>query len=198
MAQEYISQVFEEIERRVTKKLSKEFSRREFRILGALSKLEFLMEPQVRACSVAVPAKTRNSNTENQEPNEDRSPNDPCPKAMVPSHRSGILNNSEMEELPHMVTRAQEEIRNRHHMIQEEISYCCPGSSSGKQKKARFISQPHFRCENTPVTIEADQILLSLQQLATSNNSANFNKNISRTSKLPKSLKTKKPTFDGK
>ena len=47
--QDYISQVSEEIEGRVTKKLSKEFSRTESRILGALSKLdEFLLNPQVR------------------------------------------------------------------------------------------------------------------------------------------------------
>ena len=36
-AQEYISQVSEEIDERVTKKPSKEFSRTESRILGALS-----------------------------------------------------------------------------------------------------------------------------------------------------------------
>ena len=40
LTQEYISQVSEEIEGRVTKKLSKEFSKTESRILGALSKLE--------------------------------------------------------------------------------------------------------------------------------------------------------------
>ena len=46
MAQEYISQVSEEIEGRVTEKLSKEFSRTDCRILGALSKLhEFLLNP---------------------------------------------------------------------------------------------------------------------------------------------------------
>ena len=39
MAKEYISQVSEEIEVRVTKNLSNEFSRIESRILGALSKL---------------------------------------------------------------------------------------------------------------------------------------------------------------
>ena len=56
MAQEHISQVCEEIEERVTNKLSKDFSRIESRILGALSKLEeFLLNPQVQTCSVAVP-----------------------------------------------------------------------------------------------------------------------------------------------
>ena len=55
-----------------------------------------------------------------------------------------------------------------------------------------------FCSENTPATIEADQILLALQQLATNSNSANFNNNDSRISKLPKSLTTTMPTFDGK
>ena len=54
-AQDYISQVSEEIEERVAKKLSKEFSKTESRILGALSKLdELLPNPQVRTCSVVV------------------------------------------------------------------------------------------------------------------------------------------------
>ena len=39
LTQDYFSQVSEEIEGRVTKKLSKEFSKTESRILGALSKL---------------------------------------------------------------------------------------------------------------------------------------------------------------
>ena len=81
---------------------------------------------------------------------------------------------------------------------EEEIPYRSPRTSSGKQKKARSTSQPQFRSENTQATIEADQILLALQQLATNSNSANFNNNISRISKLPKSLTTTMPTFDGK
>ena len=81
---------------------------------------------------------------------------------------------------------------------QEEIPYCSTSTSSGKQKKARSTSQPQFRSENTPATLEADQILLALQQLSTNSNSANFNNNINRISKLPKSLTTTMPTFDGK
>ena len=66
LTQDYISQVSEEIEGRVTKKLSKEFSKTESRILGALSKLgELLLNPQVRTCSVAVPGTSRNNNSEN-------------------------------------------------------------------------------------------------------------------------------------
>ena len=63
LTQDYIFQVSEEIEERVTKKLSKEFSKRESRILGALSKLdEFLLNPQVRTRSVAVPGTSGNNN----------------------------------------------------------------------------------------------------------------------------------------
>ena len=46
--------------------------------------------------------------------------------------------------------------------------------------------------------IEADQVLLVCQQCANNHNSANFPCNINRFFKLPKSLTTTIPTFDGK
>ena len=102
MAQEYISRVSEEIEGRVTKKLSKKFSWTESRFLGALSELvEFLLNPQVRTFSVAVSGTSRNNNSENREPTGDRSPNDPCPKAMFSACHSSNLNDSEQEETYH-------------------------------------------------------------------------------------------------
>ena len=107
----------------------------------------------------------------------------------------------EIRYRPDMVTGDSEEVHNDRDMVtavQEEIPYCSSGISSGKQKKARSKSQPQFRSENTPATIEADQILLALQQLATNSNSANVNNNSKRISKLPKSLTTTLPTFDGK
>ena len=62
LAQKYISQVSEEIEGRIFKKVSKEFSRTESPTLSALSELdEFLLNPQVWTCSVAVPGTSRNS-----------------------------------------------------------------------------------------------------------------------------------------
>ena len=100
-----------------------------------------------------------------------------------------------------MVTGAIEEIRHNPHTMtatQEEIPYCSPTTLSGKHKKGRSKSEPQICSENTPATIEADQILLALQQLATNSNSAMFNTNINRISKLPKSLTTTMPTFDGK
>ena len=90
LTQDYISQVSEEIEGRVTKKLSKEFSRTESQILGALSKLdEFLLNPQVRTCSVAVPGTSGSSNLENQGTNEDRPSDDPGPEVEFSSPHFG-------------------------------------------------------------------------------------------------------------
>ena len=100
-----------------------------------------------------------------------------------------------------MVTGVTQEVRRHPRMTtatQEEIPYCSLTTSSAKQKKARSTSQPKLCSEKTSATIEADRILLALQQLATNSNSANFNNNISRISKLPKSLTTTMPTFYGK
>ena len=91
--EECITQVFEEIESRVTKKLSQDFSRTESRILGALSKLdEFLLNQQIRTHSGTVPGKFRNTNVENQGTNEDDSQSDPHPKAGI--FRRQITQNS--------------------------------------------------------------------------------------------------------
>ena len=93
LTQDCISQVSEEIEGRVTKKLSEEFSKTESSILGALSKLdEFLLNPQVRTCSVAVQGTSGNANSENQEAHGDRSSNDPYPEVLYFPHHSGQLN----------------------------------------------------------------------------------------------------------
>ena len=250
--EEYITQVSEQIEGRVTKKLSREFSRTESRILGALSKLdEFLSNQQIQTHSKTVPGTFRNTNVENQGTNEDDSQSDPHPEEGLfcsqttqnsgpeigpyivtgvieetrkgPYMVTGVIEETrngpymvtgvieETRNGPYMVTGATErhdiltgsteEIRNGNDMVtavQEEIPYCSFGISSGKQKKARSTSQPQFHSENTPATIEADQIFLALQQLATNSNSANVNNNSNRISKLPKSLTTTMPTFDGK
>ena len=246
--EEYITQVSEEIEGRITKKLSQEFNRIESRFSDALSKLdEFLLNQQITTHSETVPGTFRNTNVENQGTNEDNSQSDPHPEAgifcgqnaqnsdledccdMVTGATRG---SEEVRKCPHMVTGAtgvSEEVRKCPHMVtgatgefchcrdmvtggseemrngldmvtavQGDIPYCSSGSSSGNQKKARSTSQPQFQSENTPVTIEADQILLTLQQLATNSNSANVNNNSNRFSKLPKSLMTTMPTFDGK
>ena len=102
LTQDYISQVSDGIDRRVTKKLSKEFSKTESRILGALSKLdEFFLNPQVRTCSVAVPGTSRKTDLENRENTGDRSSDDPYPEVGYFSHHSGQLNSPETETNPH-------------------------------------------------------------------------------------------------
>ena len=197
--EEYITHVSEQIEGRVTKKLSQQLSRTESRILGALSKLdEFLLNPQIRTHSETVPGTFKNKNVENQGTNEDDSQSDPHPEAGI--FRGQTTQYSGPKDCRDMVTGATEEFRNCHDMVtavQEEVPYCSSGFSPGKQKKARFTSQPQFRSETSPATIETDQILLALQQLATNSNSANVN-NSSRISKSPKSLTTTMPAFDGK
>ena len=181
-----ITQVSEDVERRVTKKLSQEFSRTENRILGALARLDdFLMNPLIQGHSGTVPETSRNVFSINQGINEDDSQSNLHPE-------TGLLNNQMTqnagpEDSQDMVTG-----------VHEEVTYCSPSTSSGKRKKNHSTSQPQFRSENTPATIEADQILLALQQLANNNNSANFHNNLNRISKLPKSLTTTMPTFDGK
>ena len=79
---DYITQVSEEIEGRVTKRLSKEFSRTENRILGALARLDdFLMNPLIQDCSGNAPETSRNAFSTNQGTNEDDSQSDPHPEA---------------------------------------------------------------------------------------------------------------------
>ena len=105
LTQDYISQVSEEIEGRVTKKLSEEFSKTESRILGALWKLdELLLNPQVRTCSVAVQGTSRNANSENRKIHGDRSSDDPYPEVGYFPHHSGRFNSPETETSSHMVT----------------------------------------------------------------------------------------------
>ena len=102
MPQEYNSQVSKENEGRVTRKLSKEFSRTESRILGALSKLdEFLQNPQVRTWSVAVPRTSRKNDSENREPTGDRPLGDPWPEAVFSACHSSNVTDSEQVETSH-------------------------------------------------------------------------------------------------
>ena len=80
--EDYITQVSEEIEGRVTKKLSQEFSRTENPILGALARLDdFLMNPLLQGHSGITPETSRNVLSIKQGTNEDDSQSDPHPEA---------------------------------------------------------------------------------------------------------------------
>ena len=79
---DYITQVSEKIEGRVTKRLSQEFSRTENRILGALARLDdFLMNPLIQGHSGTAPETSRNAFSVNQGTNEDDSQSNPHPEA---------------------------------------------------------------------------------------------------------------------
>ena len=95
-----LTQVTREIEGRVTKKLSQEYSRTESRILGTLSKLdEFLLNHQIRMHSGTVPETFRNTNVDNQGTSEDDFMSDPHPEAGL--FRSQTTRNSGPEVGPY-------------------------------------------------------------------------------------------------
>ena len=80
--EDYITQVSEEIEGTVTKRWSKEFSRTENRILGALARLDnFFKNPLLPGCSGTNPEPSRNALSISQGTNEDDSLNDPHSEA---------------------------------------------------------------------------------------------------------------------
>ena len=95
--EDYITQVSEEIEGRVTKKLSQEFNRTENRTLGALSNLDaFLMSPLIQGHSGTAPEMSRNTFSINQGTNEENSQSDPHPEAGI--FHSQTIQNSGPED----------------------------------------------------------------------------------------------------
>ena len=102
IAEEYITQVFNENEGKATKKLFQELNRRSSRTLGALSELdEFLLNPQVRTCSVAFTGTSRNNNSESREPTGDRFLKDPCLGVEFSACGTSNLTGSDQEETHH-------------------------------------------------------------------------------------------------
>ena len=82
--EDYITQVSEEIEGRVTKKLSQEFCRTENRILGALARLDdFLMNPLNQGHSGTAPETSQIAFSTSQGTNADDSTSDLHPEAGI-------------------------------------------------------------------------------------------------------------------
>ena len=101
ITEQYKAQFFEEIEGRVTKKLSQDFSRTEARVVGALSKLdEFFLNPQIQTFSGTIPGQSRNAS--NQEPSRDRSQNDSHFEVEFSGCRASNLIDSDPDETSHM------------------------------------------------------------------------------------------------
>ena len=109
--EDYITQVSEEIEGRVTERLSKELSRTENRILGALARLDdFLMNPLIQDYSGNAPETSRNALSTSQGTNEDDSQSDPRPEAGIFTKR--MTQNSGPED--------------EHHIYILAFCNCCP------------------------------------------------------------------------
>ena len=82
--EDYITQVSKEIEGRVTKKLSQDFSRTESRMLGAPSRLDdFLLNPLIQGHPGTAPDTSRNAYGTNQGTDEDDSQSDPHPEVSI-------------------------------------------------------------------------------------------------------------------
>ena len=114
--EDYITQVSEEIEGRITKTLSKEFSRTENRILGALARLDdFLINPLLPGHSGTTPGPSRNALNTSQGTNENDSQNDLGPEAGL--FHGQMTQNFGLEDGHNMVTGATETNRNRHDMV---------------------------------------------------------------------------------
>ena len=133
--EDYVTHFSEEIEGRLTNKLSQEFSRTKSRILGALSKLsECLLNTQAWVHSWLVPETSRNWNGVNQETIEDRSQNDPDPEVCV------SLTQSSQElspgETSYNVTNGQ---HYRHFAYHQEIF-----AAKNAETKSREESWIHF------------------------------------------------------
>ena len=108
--------------------------------MSALSKPdEPVLNPLVQAQSGTFPGTPWNTDLDNQEPNVDRSQIDPHLEVGSSVYRSDQSVDSDPKEAPHMMTG-----------FQEEISYCSPGISPGKQKKARSTCQLQFHSK-TPL-----------------------------------------------
>ena len=94
ITEECIAQVSEEVEGKVTEKLSQEVSRTESCILRALSKLD----------------EFRNADLENQEPSRDRSQNDYHPEVEFSACRASKLTDSDPDETSHMARGDEEKV----------------------------------------------------------------------------------------
>ena len=145
--EDYITEVSEEIEGRVTKKLSKKFSRTKNCILGALACHEdFLMNPLIQGRSGKAPETSQNALSTSY-------------GRMRTTHRRSSSWSRHLPQPDDVKLWRRRGPRHGDRSLRG-LSYCSPSTSLGEQKKNRSTSQPQFRSENSPATIEADQIFV--------------------------------------
>ena len=124
--EDYITQVSEKNEGRVTEKLSQEFSRTENRMLGALAQLDdLLMNPLIQGHSGTTPETSWNVFSINQGTNEDDSQSNYHPEAGLFNNQK--TQNSGQEDRHDMATgvqRERESLDRRDTQIYGELWYC--------------------------------------------------------------------------
>ena len=135
LQKDYITEFSEEIESRVTKKLSQEFSRTESRNLGALSRLDdLLLNPLLQGHSRTTPETSRNTLRPQQGTNEDASQSDPHPEASV--SKSQTTQNSGPDDAYDTYKSATRPV----HEIRELPTYSTMGTSDTYQNSAKTIN----------------------------------------------------------
>ena len=154
---DYITQVSEEIESRVTKKLSQELSRMEKRILGALAHLDnIFMNPLIHGRSGTSLETSQNAFGKNQGTNEDESQSDPHTEAGI--FRSHTTENSG-PEVGHDSSSFFYATRSYNGHNDDELFLYSNGLSSFHilAEKRRFVSSPLqvTNCQFSPLTIKS-------------------------------------------
>ena len=139
IVEDHTAQIFEEIEDSVTKKLSEGFSMTESHNLCALSEFDkFVLKPQIRTLSGAVPGTSGNTEVENQEPKGDRSRKDPYLKVEYSVCRSRNSVNLDPEEADSHLQESRKRTAlpvNRHSSVRKPLrrlkqtKICWPFSS---------------------------------------------------------------------
>ena len=141
LQEDYITQVSEEIEGRVTRKLLLEFKRTGNCTLARLG--GFRMHPLIQGHLQTLQKRPETDFAHTRE----RMKSDPHTEVDI--FCSENTQNSGPEVGHDMLTG-----------VHEEFTYCSPSTTSEKQKKKNPSTiQLQFRSENTPATIEADQSL---------------------------------------
>ena len=144
--EDYITQVSEETEGRLTKKLSQEFSRTENRIVGALARFDdFLINPLLQGHSGTTPETSRNMFSINQGTNEDDSMSNLHPEA-------GLLI-SGREDRHDMATGIQREFTQAKVMVtgvHEEVCSAPLAHLQERRKRSALQVNPSFAAK-TPL-----------------------------------------------
>ena len=149
--EDYKTQVSEEIEGRVTKRLSQEFSRTENRILGALARLDdFLMNPLLQGHSGTTPETSRNVFSINQGTNEDDSQSNPHPEA-------GLLT-SGREDHHDMATGVQRERERESTQAQDNKN----DVNQSTERNVNYDDQPESRCRKIKREVKLNRSTRSL------------------------------------